>query len=166
MKKGSDVRKALCYAALMEDNGVMCTIGGRNYIAKRRKDYDYTSDKKPVVFYEAISPKSRIEIDYNQFERQVGKHADQWLETSYVKSGDKYFEISATSGLKEIEVSDMIRNTAGYGVPNQLIKNEIEDNISHEQFMERQAKKEAMLQKKVDEAGMSSSKEVAEALEV
>ena len=136
MKRASDVRKALCYAALMEDGGVVCTIGGQSYMVKRRKNYDYGSDKKPVAFYQTVSPNARVELDYDQFEKQVDKYAREWMKTPYVRSGNRYLEIS-DYGINELEVSDVIRNVAGYDVPNDLIKNEQDDNAAHEKFLER-----------------------------
>lgn len=138
MKKASDVRKALCYAALMEDGGVVCTIGGKSYMAKRRKHFDYGSGQKPVVFYQTMSPNARIELDYDQFEKQVDKYAREWMKTPYVRAGDRYLEIS-DYGLNELEVSDIVRNVSGYDVPNELIKNEQDDNAAHERFLERNA---------------------------
>lgn len=155
MKKSSEVRKALCYAALMEDNGVFCTIGDKNYVVKRRKDHEQSKDVMPFVFYQEISPRSKIEIDYAQFERQVAKYAKDWLDTPYVKSGNKYLEVS-TRGLNEIEVSDIVRNTAGHRVPNLLIKTEQEDNEAHEMFLVRQADREASLQSCVEEKGLNT----------
>ena len=58
------------------------------------------------------------------------------MKTPYVRSGNRYLEIS-DYGIKELEVSDVIRNVAGYDVPNDLIKNEQDDNAAHEKFLER-----------------------------
>lgn len=165
MRKSSEVRKALCYAALMEDNGVFCTIGDKNYVVKRRKEHDQSKDVKPFIFYQEISPRAKIEIDYAQFERQVAKYAKDWLDTPYVKAGDKYLEVS-TRGLNEIEVSDIVRKAAGHRVPNVLIKTEQEDNEAHEMFLARQADREALLQSRVEEKGLNTGNTTAANLEL
>lgn len=124
MKRSSDVRKALCYAALMEDDGVLCTIGDSNYVVKRREDHARSSDVMPFIFYQEISPGAKVEIDYGQFEQQVSSYANEWMDTPYVRAGDRYLEISPV-GLKELDVSDTIRNSHKTDVPNLLIKSEM-----------------------------------------
>lgn len=112
MKKASDVRKALCYAALMEDNGVVCNIGGQAYVAKRRKNVELSSKQQPTAIYQVMPSSERVEIDYDQFEKQVEEYAQEWMKTPYVKSGDAYFEIS-DYGLKEVAASPMVKKAVG-----------------------------------------------------
>lgn len=123
MKRSSDVRKALCYAALMEDDGVLCTIGDTNYMIKRRDSHDKKSDAMPFIFYQEVSSGSKVEMTYDQFEEEVADYASDWMKTPYVKAGDRYLEISPV-GLKELSVSDKIRKEHLNDVPNLLIRGE------------------------------------------